>query len=206
MNTPARFTGPLPLAEGMSKLILTPLEDGRFHREGPRSFVEYRDLGMAQATGGRIGGKHIRAIQPLSGETGWHWHDMTAHFVYVLKGWVEFRFDGLDETVTVPMVLTVVVVRRGFGVVAEGVVAGGGVDAMTKEGTNGPAWVVGVDRRVRTWRADVLATLVVSDADLFILGLARCGDVVVTEMAGRAPNDSENATTAPTRDPNVRRL
>ena len=101
MNTPARFNGPLPLAEAMSKLILTPLEDGRFHREGPRSFVEYRDLGMADATGGRISGKHIRAIQPFSEETGWHWHDMTAHFVYVLKGWVKFRFDGVDEAVTV---------------------------------------------------------------------------------------------------------
>jgi uncharacterized cupin superfamily protein len=101
MTTPARFNGPLPLSQSMSKLILTPLEEGRFHREGPRSFVEYRDLGMAEATGGRISGKHIRAIQPFSEETGWHWHDMTAHFVYVLKGWVQFRFDGVGEAVTV---------------------------------------------------------------------------------------------------------
>jgi len=101
MKTVPRFNGPLSLAEAMSKLLLTPLEDGRFHREGPRSFVEYRDLGMAEATGGRISGKHIRAIQPFSEATGWHWHDMTAHFVYVLKGWVRFRFDGVDEPVTV---------------------------------------------------------------------------------------------------------
>lgn len=101
MKTKPRFNGPLPLADAKSKLILTPLEDGRFHREGPRSFVEYRDLGMAHASGGRIGGKHIRAIQPFSEETGWHWHDMTAHFVYVLKGWIKFRFDGMDEPVTV---------------------------------------------------------------------------------------------------------
>jgi mannose-6-phosphate isomerase-like protein (cupin superfamily) len=101
MTTNARFNGPLPLAQAMSKLILTPLEDGRFHREGPRAFVEYRDLGMAAASGGRISGKHIRAIQPFSEETGWHWHDMTAHFVYVLKGWVKFQFDGVGETVTV---------------------------------------------------------------------------------------------------------
>lgn len=101
MKTPARFNGPLPLAEAKSKFILTPLEDNRFHREGPRSFVEYRDLGMAAATGRRISGKHIRAIQPFTEETGWHWHDMTAHFVYVLKGWVKFRFDGVDDAVTV---------------------------------------------------------------------------------------------------------
>jgi uncharacterized cupin superfamily protein len=101
MNTPARFNGPLPLSQAMSKLVLTPLEDSRFCREGPRSFVEYRDLGMAEASGGRISGKHIRAIQPFSEETGWHWHDMTAHFVYVLRGWVKFRFDGVEESVTV---------------------------------------------------------------------------------------------------------
>ncbi|HEV8260319.1 MAG TPA: cupin domain-containing protein [Burkholderiales bacterium] len=101
MNTPARFDGPLPLAQAKSKLILTLLEDSRFHREGPRANVEYRDLGMAEASGGRISGKHIRAIQPFSEETGWHWHDMTAHFVYVLKGWVRFRFDGITEPVTV---------------------------------------------------------------------------------------------------------
>jgi uncharacterized cupin superfamily protein len=101
MKASPRFNGPLRLANAMSKMILTPLEDARFHREGPRSFVEYRDLGMAEATGGRISGKHIRAIQPFTEETGWHWHDMTGHFVYVLKGWVRFRFDGVDEAVTV---------------------------------------------------------------------------------------------------------
>jgi hypothetical protein len=26
---------------------------------------------------------------------------MTAHFVYVLKGWIEFRFDGIVDSITV---------------------------------------------------------------------------------------------------------
>jgi uncharacterized cupin superfamily protein len=99
MSKPARYHGPLSLAEAKSKLVLTPLEDSRFHRDGPRANVEYRDLGMASASDGRISVKHIRAIQPFDKETGWHWHDMTAHFVYVLKGWVEFRFDGISEPV-----------------------------------------------------------------------------------------------------------
>ena len=101
MSKSARYQGPLPLLQAKSKLIFTPLDDSRFHREGPRANVEYRDLGMAEASGGRIGAKHIRAILPFEQETGWHWHDMTAHFVYVLKGWIEFRFDGLAESVTV---------------------------------------------------------------------------------------------------------
>jgi mannose-6-phosphate isomerase-like protein (cupin superfamily) len=101
MSKSVRYQGPLSLGEAKSKLVCTPLEDSRFHRDGPRANVEYRDLGMAEASGGRIGAKHIRAIQPFEVETGWHWHDMTAHFVYVLKGWIEFRFDGIDESVTV---------------------------------------------------------------------------------------------------------
>ena len=100
-SAPPRYPGPLALADAKSKLLLTPLEDSRFQRDGPRANVEYRDLGMADASQGRIGAKHIRAIQPFGAETGWHWHDMTAHFVYVLKGWVKFRFDGISESVTV---------------------------------------------------------------------------------------------------------
>lgn len=101
MSKSAQYPGPLSLAEAKSKLVLTPLEDSRFRRDGPRANVEYRDLGMADASDGRISAKHIRAIQPFGEETGWHWHDMTAHFVYVLRGWVEFRFDGITESVTV---------------------------------------------------------------------------------------------------------
>jgi mannose-6-phosphate isomerase-like protein (cupin superfamily) len=99
-NTP-RYAGPLSLADAKSKFLLTPFESHRFHRDGPRANVEYRDLGMAEASGGRIAAKHIRAIAPFDKETGWHWHDMTAHFIYVLRGWVKFRFDGMTDDVTV---------------------------------------------------------------------------------------------------------
>ena len=101
MSDSTRYPGPLSLAKAKSKLVLTPLESNRFHREGPRANVEYRDLGLMEASGGRIGAKHIRAIKPFDKETGWHWHDLTAHFVYVLKGWVKFRYAGMQEDVTV---------------------------------------------------------------------------------------------------------
>ena len=32
--------------------------------------------------------------------TGWHWHDMTAHYVYVLRGSLTFRFAGVEGDVT----------------------------------------------------------------------------------------------------------
>ena len=53
------------------ELVLIPLEDSRLHRDG-RANVECRDLGMADASDGRISAKHIRAIQPFGEETGWH--------------------------------------------------------------------------------------------------------------------------------------
>ena len=100
MSKSPQYPGPLPLEQAKSKLLLTPLEDSRFHREGPRAFVEYRDLGMAEASDGRISAKHIRAIVPFEKETGWHWHDMTAHYVYVLQGSLTFRFAGVEGDVT----------------------------------------------------------------------------------------------------------
>ena len=96
-----RYLGPLPLAQSLSAPAVATAADAQFTRDGPRADVEYRDLGLAAATDGRVGIKHIRAITPLPKETGWHWHDMSAHFVYVLKGWITFRFAGVADAVTV---------------------------------------------------------------------------------------------------------
>lgn len=97
----ARYDGPLALAQALSALALADAARATFSREGLRADVEYRDLGLAQATGGRVGAKHIRAIAPLPAPTGWHWHDMTAHFVYVLRGSLTFRFAGVAGDVVV---------------------------------------------------------------------------------------------------------
>ena len=95
---PPRYAGPRALAQALTRLARS---GEAFTRDGPRADVEYRDLGWAAASGGMIGAKHIRAIRPFEAETGWHWHDMNAHFVYVLQGWIEFRYAGVDEAVRV---------------------------------------------------------------------------------------------------------
>ena len=100
-TSPPRYDGPLELARSLSAFALSSAAAAEFTRDGPRADVEYRDLGLAAATNGRIGIKHIRAIMPLPAPTGWHWHDMTAHFVFVLRGSVTFRFAGVDGDVTV---------------------------------------------------------------------------------------------------------
>ena len=95
-----RYDGPRALAESLSAFARSGADGARWDREGLRTDAEYRDLGLAAATGGRIGVKHIRALEPLPNATGWHWHDMTAHYVYVLHGWLTFRFAGVAGDVT----------------------------------------------------------------------------------------------------------
>ena len=95
------YEGPLELSSALTQFGLLPYSEADFTRDGPRADAEYRDLGLQVATDGRIGAKHIRAIRPFDQETGWHWHDMTGHFVYLLKGWISFRFQGIPEIVTV---------------------------------------------------------------------------------------------------------
>src|SRR6185295_3982271 len=101
MTTPIpRYAGPKALAESLSAFARAGAPDARWNREGLRDDSEYRDLGLAAATGGRIGAKHIRALKPMPAPTGWHWHDMTAHYVYVLHGSLTFRFGGVEGDVT----------------------------------------------------------------------------------------------------------
>ena len=97
-SLPPRYGGPRMLAQALTRLARS---DDDFTRDGPRADVEYRDLAWAAASGGMIGAKHIRAIRPFEAATGWHWHDMSAHFVYVLQGWIEFRYAGVDDVVRV---------------------------------------------------------------------------------------------------------
>lgn len=67
--------------------------DALFQR-GLRSFFEYRDLGIQQATEGRVVAHVIRAAagEEFSGQP--HLHETTFQLVYVLKGWIEFEYEG----------------------------------------------------------------------------------------------------------------
>jgi mannose-6-phosphate isomerase-like protein (cupin superfamily) len=100
-QTMPNFQGPLSIDTARSLFSLVECNAHAFTRDGPRADVEYRDLGLAASTQGRIGARHIRAVMPFERETGWHWHDMTGHFVYVLRGWIAFRYAGIDGEVRV---------------------------------------------------------------------------------------------------------
>jgi len=67
--------------------------NARFER-GLRSFFEYRDLCIRQSTDGRVEAHVIRAVPgtPLSSQP--HLHHTSFQLVYVLKGWIEFEYEG----------------------------------------------------------------------------------------------------------------
>lgn len=67
--------------------------DAHFER-GLRAFFEYRDLGMREATDGRVVAHVIRAIPGAHVVGKPHLHRTSFQFVYILKGWVEFEYEG----------------------------------------------------------------------------------------------------------------
>ena len=73
--------------------IATHASDARFER-GLRSFFEYRDLGIQAATDGRVVAHVIRAAEGTEFSGQPHVHDITFQLVYVLKGWIEFEYEG----------------------------------------------------------------------------------------------------------------
>jgi quercetin dioxygenase-like cupin family protein len=73
--------------------VATHARDAVFER-GLRSFFEYRDLGIAKATEGRVVAHVIRAAQGTEFASQPHLHRTTFQLVYVLKGWIEFEYEG----------------------------------------------------------------------------------------------------------------
>jgi quercetin dioxygenase-like cupin family protein len=73
--------------------VVTHAPAATFER-GLRSFYEYRDLGIKQATGGRVDAHVIRAPAGREFSSQPHVHKTTFQLVYILKGWIEFEYEG----------------------------------------------------------------------------------------------------------------
>ena len=69
----------------------------KFARRGLRSYFEYRDLGIRRATRGGVVAHVIRARRGKAPHGEWHAHDCKVQFVYVLKGWVLFEYEGVGR-------------------------------------------------------------------------------------------------------------
>jgi quercetin dioxygenase-like cupin family protein len=77
-----------------SRFRVAHLKDARFQRRGLRSYFEYRDLGIKRATNGKVVAHVIRARPEKAPHGEWHAHDCRVQFVYVLKGWALFEYEG----------------------------------------------------------------------------------------------------------------
>ena len=72
------------------------------YKQGLRSFMEYRDLGIEEATHGQFRAHVIRIKQDSAGHhdlhtTGLHRHLCDFQMFYVLKGWIKLVYDGRGE-------------------------------------------------------------------------------------------------------------
>lgn len=73
--------------------VASHARDAVFER-GLRSFYEYRDLGIKVATEGRVDAHVIRAAAGQAFSSQPHLHRTTFQMVFILKGWIEFEYEG----------------------------------------------------------------------------------------------------------------
>src|SRR4029078_416786 len=76
---------------------VTHLKGAKFSRGGLRGYFEYRALGVERATRGKLVAHVIRARPEKAPHGEWHWHDVDAQFVYVLKGWALCEYEGIGR-------------------------------------------------------------------------------------------------------------
>ncbi|MGH7041670.1 MAG: cupin domain-containing protein [Acetobacteraceae bacterium] len=77
------------------RFTVSHLREEDFRPDGLRPYARYRDLGIAEATGGLARAHVIRMIPPVTEEVRQrHAHTVDLQLVYVLKGWMKNEFAG----------------------------------------------------------------------------------------------------------------
>lgn len=74
-------------------------EDTHFKADGLRDFFLYKDMGIAEATNGKVVAQLVRANNAPEKGTGWHVHEAQFHIVYMLKGWAKFMYEDKETLV-----------------------------------------------------------------------------------------------------------
>ena len=73
--------------------------DTEYRATGLRDFFLYRDLGIADATNGKVVVQLVKANKAPEQGTGWHYHDAEYHVVCMLKGWAKFMYEDVETLV-----------------------------------------------------------------------------------------------------------
>lgn len=87
-------------ARPKQRIAISHYRDEDFKADGLRTYAQYRDLGVADASSGLARAHVIRLIGPCDPAvvSKLHFHDIDFQMVYVLKGWVKTYMDGVGET------------------------------------------------------------------------------------------------------------
>jgi hypothetical protein len=94
-----RAAQPTKRARPKQKIAISHHREEDFRADGLRAYAKYRDLGIADATGGLARAHVIRLMGPCNPEevSKLHFHDVDFQMVYVLKGWVKTYMEGHGE-------------------------------------------------------------------------------------------------------------
>ena len=89
------------LQKAMLKFSHVKPGDTEFKSGGLRDFFLYRDLGIVDATNGKVIAQLVKANLPPEQGTGWHFHKLDFHIVLMLKGWARFMYEDKETLVSV---------------------------------------------------------------------------------------------------------
>lgn len=80
---------------GPQNFVVSHLKPSDF-KTGLRSYAKYRDLGIAEATGGAVQAHVIRLLGPCDPKVVAipHYHGVQFQMIYLLKGWMVGEYEG----------------------------------------------------------------------------------------------------------------
>jgi len=89
-----------PKPRPKQRIAISHHREEDFKADGLRTYAQYRDLGIADASQGLARAHVIRLTGPSNPAevSKLHFHDVEFQMVYVLKGWVKTYMEGLGET------------------------------------------------------------------------------------------------------------
>jgi uncharacterized cupin superfamily protein len=87
-------------ARPKQRIAISHHREEDFKADGLRTYAQYRDLGISDASHGLAQAHVIRLIGPCNPAevSKLHYHDVEFQMVYVLKGWVKTYLEGQGET------------------------------------------------------------------------------------------------------------
>jgi quercetin dioxygenase-like cupin family protein len=82
----------MAISNGMAVTISTP--ETSITTPGRRTFVKYRELGVTEATHGKMRAQVMSCDPGSQQPTGWHFHVCDMQFLYLTSGWLELEIEG----------------------------------------------------------------------------------------------------------------